>query len=233
VRFILSQGIGYFSTFLCLIRLLGKAERLNLQNLHARYTNIMCLHVAGIVKFSEISMRFRDSRKGEEETVVRLFVSVFSDSEGEEEGKLLGQLARELFESSNETDLFNFVAEIDGQIVGSIFFSRMVFENENTAFILAPVAVHNEHQGKGIGQGLIKYGLGELKACGVTFVITYGNPKFYEKLGFQTISSEDEKPPFELSQPEGWLGLSLGGPPIESLLGNSSCVKALSNPVYW
>gem|GEM_PF-3019389 len=89
--------------------------------------------------------------------------------------------------------------------------------------------VHNEHQGKDIGQGLIKYGLGELKACGVTFVITYGNPKFYEKLGFQTISSEDVKPPFELSQPEGWLGLSLGG--IESLLGNSSCVKALSNPV--
>lgn len=178
-------------------------------------------------------MKFRDSRKGEKETVVRLFVSVFSDSEGKEEGKLLGQLARELFESSNETDLFNFVAEIDGQIVGFIFFSRMVFENEDAAFILAPIAVHSEHQGKGIGQGLIKYGLGELKACGVTFVITYGNPKFYEKLGFRAISSEDVKPPFELSQPEGWLGLSLDGRPIESLLGNSSCVKALSNPVHW
>ena len=163
----------------------------------------MCLHVAGIVKFSEISMRFRDTRKGEEETVVRLFVSVFSDSEGEEEGKLLGQLARELF------------------------------ENEDTAFILAPIAVHSEHQGKGIGPRLIKYGLGELKACGVTFVITYGNPKFYGKLGFRAISSEDVRPPFELSQPEGWLGLSLCGRPIEPPLGNSSCVKALSNPVYW
>jgi len=178
-------------------------------------------------------MRFRGCRKDEEEIVGALFVSVFSDSEGEEEGKLIGQLAEELFESSNEADLFNFVADVDGQIVGSIFLSRVVFENENAVFILAPVAVCSERQGKGIGQELIKHGLRELQNRGVNFFLTYGDPKFYEKVGFRGVSSEVVRPPFELSQPEGWLGQSLCDRPIESLLGESSCVKALSNPAYW
>jgi predicted N-acetyltransferase YhbS len=178
-------------------------------------------------------MSFRESLKVEAEAVVRLFVSVFSDSEGEAEGILIGRLASELFASSEEQDLFNFVAEADGQIVGSIFFSRMVFENEDAAFLLAPVAVHSGYQGKGIGQELINHGLRELKKRGVNFALTYGDPRFYQKVGFRSISSEVVRPPFELSQPEGWLGQSLCDRPIESLLGNSSCVKALSNSVYW
>ena len=178
-------------------------------------------------------MRFRECRKTEQEVVVALFVAVFSDSEGEEEGELIGQLSEELFESYNEADLFNFVAEVDGQIVGSIFLSRMTFENENAVFILAPVAVGSKHQGKGIGQGLIKHGLRELQNRGVKFALTYGDPRFYEKVGFRTVSSEVVRPPFMLSQPEGWLGQSLCDRPIESLLGDSSCVNALSNPVYW
>jgi predicted N-acetyltransferase YhbS len=178
-------------------------------------------------------MRFRECRKAEEEVVIGLFVSVFSDSEGEEEGELIGRLSEGLFESSNEADLFNFVAEVEGQIVGSIFFSRMVFENENAVFILAPVAVSSEHQGKGIGQGLIEHGLHELQNRGAKFVLTYGDPGFYEKVGFRAIPCEVVRPPFALSQPEGWLGQSLCNRPVESLLGESSCVKALNNPVYW
>lgn len=178
-------------------------------------------------------MIFRESRKLEEESVVSLFVSVFSDSDGEQEGKLIGQLARELFDGTDGADLLNCVAELNGQIVGSIFLSRMVVANERAVFILAPVAVHSEHQGKGIGQGLIRHGLLELQKRGVKFVLTYGDPRFYEKVGFRPISSEAIRPPFELSQPEGWLGQSLCDLPVESLLGESRCVKALSNPVYW
>ncbi len=160
-------------------------------------------------------------------------ISVFSASEGAEEGKLIGELAGALFLTSSESDLFNCVAEIDGQIVGSIFFSRMIFENENAVFILAPVAVGSDYQGKGIGQDLIKHGLHEIQKRGVSFVLTYGDPNFYKKVGFHEISSEVVRPPFKLSQPAGWLGQSLCARPVESLLGDSSCVKALNSPVYW
>lgn len=111
----------------------------------------MCFNVASVFRLVGIAVRFRERRKAEEETIGRLFASVFSDSEGEEEGNLIGELARDLFESTDEPDLFNFVAEVDGQISGSIFWTRMVFEKEDAAFILAPVTVRSEYQGKSIG----------------------------------------------------------------------------------
>ncbi len=178
-------------------------------------------------------MSFRESRWSEAEAVVRLFVSAFSDSEGEAEGKSIGRLARALVESSGEHAAFNFVAEFDGQVVGSIFFSRLEFENEDAVFILGPVAVHRGYQGRGIGKELIEYGLRELQGKGVEFALTYGDPMFYKKVGFCSISDEVVRPPFKLSQPEGWLGQSLGDRPVESLSGNSSCVEALCDPVYW
>ena len=73
-------------------------------------------------------MNLRHHTKNDSRAIVQLFASVFADSEGETEGALIGRLAKDLFEKTDEHDLFNFVAEIDGQIVGSIFFSRLWFE---------------------------------------------------------------------------------------------------------
>ncbi|MEW6444836.1 MAG: GNAT family N-acetyltransferase [Pseudomonadota bacterium] len=178
-------------------------------------------------------MKFRPYQKEDSSTIIRLFTSVFSDSEGEAEGALIGRLASALLETTDEHDLFNFVAEVDGKIVGSVFFSRLSFEDAIQAFILAPVAVLTDYQGQGIGQALIRHGLDELRTCGVRVVLTYGDPRFYGKLGFQPVSHHVIRPPFELSLPEGWLGQSLDDAPIESLSGCCGCVAALNDPVYW
>lgn len=178
-------------------------------------------------------MYFRHYTKKDSLAIVKLFASVFADSEGKDEGVLIGQLAEDLFEKTDECDLFNFVADDYGEIVASIFFSRLDVGNGDEAFILAPVAVHSAHQGKGIGQALIKYGLSELKDKGVSIVLTYGDPGFYHKVGFRHISHETVRVPFELKQPEGWLGLSLVGDSIESVSGSFVCVEALCDPAYW
>ena len=161
------------------------------------------------------------------------FASVFAKSEGEAEGKLVGQLAKDLFKKTDEPDLYCFIAVDKEQIVGSIIFSRLEFEKDIESFILAPVAVHSDHQGQGIGQALINHGLSELKSRGVSVVLTYGDPRFYNKVGFHPISPETIKSPYELSQPEGWLGQSLSGDVIETLSGQCACVEALSDPAYW
>jgi putative acetyltransferase len=178
-------------------------------------------------------MIYRHYRKEDTRAIVQLFESVFTDSEGEAEGVLIGRLAKDLFENTDEHHLFNFVAEDDSQIIGSIFFSRSDFDTGLEAFILAPVAVHPDHQGKGIGQALINYGLKELKDRGVAIVLTYGDPGFYQKVGFHPISHEIIRPPFGLSLSEGWQGQSLAGDSIESVSGTISCVEALRNPAYW
>ena len=96
-------------------------------------------------------MKLRHHQGEESEAIAQLFTSVFAASEGDSEGALIGKLARDLFETTDERDFFNFVADDDGQIVGSIFFSRLSFEDGHVAFLLAPVAVNTDRQGEGIG----------------------------------------------------------------------------------
>ena len=178
-------------------------------------------------------MKLRHHTRSDSDAIVSLFASVFTKSEGEAEGALIGQLAKDLLEKTDEHDRYGFVAVDNGRIVGAVFFSRLSFQNDIEAFILAPVAVHSDHQGKGIGQALINYGLRELKDRGVSVALTYGDPSFYHKVGFRPISYETIRAPFELSHPEGWLGRSLLGDSIETLSGGCTCVEALNNPKYW
>jgi len=91
------------------------------------------------------------------EEIKSLFTKVFSDSEGEPEGVLIGNLAYELMTETDKKDLYGFVATEHEKIIGCIFFSRLTFESGVCAFILSPVAVHTDHHGKGIGQKLINY----------------------------------------------------------------------------
>lgn len=162
-----------------------------------------------------------------------LFTNVFTDSEGQAEGVLIGNLVGDLMTETDDQDLYGFVAVENEKIIACIFFSRLTFESSLCAFILSPVAVHTHHQGKGIGQQLIKYGIKRLKDEGVELVMTYGNPNFYSKVGFNPVKEETLKAPLQLTYPEGWLGQSLTSNSLESIAGPSSCVKALSKPEYW
>lgn len=165
--------------------------------------------------------------------IEELFVSTFTDSEGQSEGETVGGLAGELIRSTVGTDLCGFVARDDEDLVGSIIFSRMWFEREIDAFILAPVATRTDYQRQGVGQKLISFGLNVLKEDGVELVLTYGDPRFYSKVGFRVITEDLVPPPFKLSQPEGWMAQFLVGDRIDPIQGKSRCVKALNNPEYW
>ncbi|MEQ8427501.1 MAG: N-acetyltransferase [Gammaproteobacteria bacterium] len=181
------------------------------------------------------SAHFRACYPADLSTIENLFVSVFSNSEGKQEGELIGNLVRELTTITGSRDLYGFVAENQRKIVGAIFFSRLTFEQDTglDVFILSPVAVHSDHQGKGIGQALITHGLKEMKKKGVSIVTTYGDPAYYSKVGFHQLSQDVIKPPLELSQPRGWLGQSLTDAAIEVIPYRCTCVQALNNPVYW
>ena len=167
------------------------------------------------------------------EEIKQLFTKVFSDSEGQAEGILIGNLTYDLMTGTGAQDLYGFIATDNELIIGSIFFSRLTFQNEVNVFLLSPVAVHTDYQGKGVGQKLINFSINHLKENGVKIVITYGDPNFYSKVGFNLITEEIAKAPFKLSQPEGWLGQSLISNDIEPIAGDSYCVEAFNNPEYW
>ena len=165
--------------------------------------------------------------------IEQLFIKTFSDSEGQSEGEAIGALVRDFMASTDANDLYCFIATEGEQIIGSIFFTRLTFESGIDAFILAPVAMHTDHQGKGVGQKMIKFGLNALKEDGVELALTYGDPDFYSKVGFSVITERLVPAPLELKYPEGWLAQSLISDAIEPIPGKSYCVEELNKPELW
>lgn len=162
-----------------------------------------------------------------------LFSSVFTASEGEEEGELLGKLTSGLASNIDNEEIICCGAYEDEPLIGSIFFTRLWFDEPIQVYMLAPVAVSTGHQGKGLGQALIKYGLNELKNRFVNVAITYGDPAFYSKVGFEPLSENVIQSPVDLSMPVGWLGQSLTSEPIPTIPTRPICVKEFRDPVYW
>jgi putative acetyltransferase len=178
-------------------------------------------------------MNFKILDKDSKDEVANLFTSVFSSSEGEQEGRLIGQLASELASRIDNHEIVCIGAYEDRAMIGAIFFSRLRFDEPIEAYMLAPVAVSTTHQGLGNGQALIKFGLQELKSRSATVAVTYGDPAFYSKVGFQALSEGVIQAPLPLSMPEGWLGQSLSEEPIPILSSRPACVQEFDNPDYW
>lgn len=167
------------------------------------------------------------------EEIKLLFNNTFSDTEGQDEGLLIGNLSYDLITNTPEHDLYVFIALENKQIIGSIIFSRLTFANNINAFILGPVAIHTNHQRKGVGQKLINFGINILQEDGVELVFTYGDPKYYSKVGFTHITEKLIKAPLKLTYPEGWLCQALNNNKIEHIKDKPQCVEAFNKQEFW
>lgn len=171
--------------------------------------------------------------KDDTTSIENLFYSVFKDAEGEAEGRLIGDLSRELALAIDQQQVYCFASYEANQLIASIFLTQLDFKQEIDVYLLGPVAVDTQHQGQGVGQALIRYALDYLASQGVAWVITYGDPAFYTKVGFQALSEAKIKAPLPLSMPQGWQIASLTGEAVPNISARPSCVKAFDNPVYW
>jgi predicted N-acetyltransferase YhbS len=178
-------------------------------------------------------MNFKVLEKGSQEEIRTLFESVFTSSEGEREGRLIGNLASELSLRIDNQEVICLGTYEKGSLIGSIFFTQLRVSSDIPVFLLAPVAVSTRHQGKGVGTALIEYGLKVLRSRSVAVIITYGDPAFYTKVGFTSLSETVIQAPLKLSMPEGWLGQSLTEESIPPLQGRPECIRELNDPVYW
>jgi predicted N-acetyltransferase YhbS len=178
-------------------------------------------------------MNYQSIDKSKQKEVTDLFTSVFAWSEGEKEGALIGNLSSKLASSTDNEETICFGVYENESLIASIFFTRLKFNNPIQVYMLAPVAVSTEYQGKGIGQALINYGLNELKKRSASVAVTYGDPSFYSKVGFQALSENVIQAPLKLSMPFGWLGQSLTGEPIPTINERPVCVKEFNDPAYW
>jgi len=107
------------------------------------------------------------------------------------------------FEQAAEADLvdtlrrdahpaISLVAEVDGQVIGHIFFSPVEIEHVDATpddrilavMGLAPMAVRPAFQQRGVGTALVRQGLRSCREAGVHAVVVLGHPSYYPRFGF-------------------------------------------------
>lgn len=81
------------------------------------------------------------------------------------------------------------VAELNGAVIGHIAFSPLTISDGTPDWYgLGPVSVLPEYQRQGVGAGLIREGLSQLKAMNAGGCCLVGHPGYYGKFGFRNPS---------------------------------------------
>ena len=124
---------------------------------------------------------FRPERTGDEARVCAVVNDAFGDP-------VVATLVDRLRESPDWIDGLSFVAETRGEIVGHILFTRSLLDAPRRlvdVLVLSPVSVATAFQGRGIGSGLIRFGLTVLGDRPEPLVFLEGDPGFYARFGFR------------------------------------------------
>lgn len=97
-------------------------------------------------------------------------------------------LAHQLRSHPDFVGALNMVAEIDGQLVGSIMYTVGTLRGENgetrPCLSFGPIAVRPDCQRRGIGKALIEATFEKASALGYKSVVIFGNPGNYVSRGF-------------------------------------------------
>lgn len=75
------------------------------------------------------------------------------------------------------------VAEMDGQLVGHILFTRAKV-NQDEVLVLAPLSVKPEYQRQGVGKALIAEGHRIAKQLGYAYSLVLGSETYYPQMGY-------------------------------------------------
>lgn len=121
---------------------------------------------------------------------LELVEKVFTESECEENGKLVRSLVEEIRSKRfylPELELIMVDSNAD-EVIGYVNFARFHLggKYEDELLLLSPVAVKTELQRQHISKELIEYGLEKGKTLGYKVVIVEGNPMNYRNRGFVT-----------------------------------------------
>lgn len=168
------------------------------------------------------------------EEVIDLFYQTFKTSENEREAKMVSDLVKRYLVHFPRADLKGFIQLKDNEIIACVFFSQLSFPGcSKIVFLLSPMAVKTEFQGTGVGQALIRYAHKELRGEGVNITMTYGDERFYSKVGYMQVDESDIEAPLPLTYPDGWLANQLDGSSPLKIKGPSKCIRELNDKRLW
>ena len=161
------------------------------------------------------------ANEGYLEETLDLVERVFTDSEGEESGKLVRSLVEEIRSKRFYVPELELVmVDENNHVIGYVMFSDFHLEGkyEKQILLLTPVAVKTQLQRQHISKELIEAGFEKAKEMGYEAVLVEGNPRNYNPRGFET------------SYPHGIVaGPNIHLPAVECLMVKELVCGALDN----
>jgi putative acetyltransferase len=130
------------------------------------------------------AVRVREERDDDVEAVAAVHRAAFGGSEAADEPVEV-PLYRALRASDAFVPELSLVATIDGHVVGHVICTRATLDGQIDVLGLGPVGVLPSLQGKGIGRAIIDRALAASDALGFPLVCLLGDPKLYERFGFE------------------------------------------------
>jgi putative acetyltransferase len=124
----------------------------------------------------------RRAQRGEQDAIRRVVLAAFGPEE-----EVVADLVESLRGSPAGVDDLSFVAELDGELVGYVLFTRSLLDAPRRlvdVLVLSPLGVVPEHQGRGIGSALARHALAALAERPEPLVFLEGSPSYYSRLGF-------------------------------------------------
>jgi predicted N-acetyltransferase YhbS len=113
------------------------------------------------------------------------------------------------------------VAEVAGEVVGNIMYTRSRIVGDDEAWetvTFGPLSVAPDHQRRGVGTALVRHTLALATHLGFRAVLIFGNPAYYARFGFRpaadfgiTLANGDSFPAF--------MALPLSGGSLDGVTG--------------
>ena len=107
-----------------------------------------------------------------------------------DEARIVTQLAQD------GDSLASLVAHNDRDILGHIQVFRVWVDGEDVACGLGPVSAHPDVQKRGIGAGLIRFGLTLMEGAGRSHCFLLGHKEYYPRFGFSADLAADFSGPW-------------------------------------
>lgn len=176
-------------------------------------------------------MRVREATISDGDVIREIHLSAFDADERE----IVAKLAVNLLSEDTTPPTIALVAETGGDVVGHVAFSPVTTDaaDGHGIYVLAPLAVRPEHQGRGVGSLLVEDGKRRLSKMGVDLLLVYGDPEYYGRYGFSVAAAAGCIPPYEIEHHFGWQGVVLSERGIPGSTLQLVCVASLRDPALW